>query len=51
MPANYQPRKEFPDQKIKLVSIYDTVVLGARPLAADQEIPQEGNAEGEGEQH
>ena len=27
MPANYQPRKEFPDQKIKLVSIYDTVVL------------------------
>ena len=27
MPANYQPRKEFQDQKIKLVSIYDTVVL------------------------
>jgi hypothetical protein len=27
MPANYQPRKEFPDQKIKPVSIYDTVVL------------------------
>jgi hypothetical protein len=27
MPTNYQPAKEFPDQKIKLVSIYDTVVL------------------------
>ena len=29
MPTNYQPWKEFPDQKIKLVSIYDTVVLGS----------------------
>ena len=32
MPANYQPRKEFPDQKIKLVSTYDTVVLELIPL-------------------
>jgi len=54
MPANYQPRKEFPDQKIKLASIYDTVVLEhlnktveCEELAAKSTVPANRERYGE----